>query len=59
MKLLVDEMPYFTSDCPFYDSAAGVCRIDNSHCVYFDDPCGERESGKCCYLKAITEIKKD
>lgn len=32
MKFLVDEMPYFQDDCPFFEGA--VCILDGEDCEY-------------------------
>ena len=48
MKILVNEMPYFWSDCPFYDY--GVCQLDEAHCEHFDPPAGERNMEECYHL---------
>ena len=47
MKLLVDEMPYWINDCPFYD---GGCRIDRKHCDYMDRNAGYRIEEECRWL---------
>lgn len=47
MKLLVDEMPYWINDCPFYD---GDCRIDRQHCDYMDRNAGYRIEEECRWL---------
>lgn len=48
MKFVVDEMPFWESDCPFYD--VGRCRLDGCECVYMKNPAGRRVSEDCDWL---------
>jgi hypothetical protein len=49
MKFVVDEMPYFMGDCPFYDCEE--CRLmHGGHCDHFDRPCAERSTEECSCL---------
>lgn len=53
MKFIVDEMPYFKSDCPFYECGTGmcVCACDRKcECYYFDTG---RNPNFCLWLKEI------
>lgn len=55
MKFIVDEMPYFKSDCPFYESGTGmcVCACDRKfECDYFATG---RNPDFCLWLKEIDE----
>lgn len=52
MKFLVDEMPYFNCECPFYD-CGDVCKCDcryDSDCEYFKN---DRDPAYCPWLKEI------
>lgn len=53
MKFLVDEMPFWESDCPFYNGAK--CILDNSTCVYMSYPAGHRDEQDCEWLTAKEE----
>ena len=48
MKFLVDEMPFWESDCPFYNGAK--CTLDNSTCIYMSYPAGHRDEQDCKWL---------
>lgn len=54
MRFIVDEMPYWETDCPFYDPVTRHCKIDNSHCDYFDSIAGERLEEDCAWLTTST-----
>ena len=49
MKFIVDEMPFWESDCPFY--ADGKCILDGHKCVYMSYPAGRRDPEDCEWLK--------
>lgn len=52
MKFLVDAMPYFDSDCPFFDGHN--CKIDKRLCERLVDSTEERERDlkyECRWLK--------
>ena len=50
MKFLVDEMPAYWDDCPFYKFSCTECSLDREHCDYFDQPFRERSSECCRFL---------
>ena len=53
MKFLVDEMPYFRDDCPFYEYGTGLCTCARDRkcvCEYFDF---NRDPYYCNWLKEI------
>lgn len=55
MKFLVDEMPYFRDECPFYETR-DVCRCNcnyDSDCEYFKN---DRDPECCNWLKEINEF---
>lgn len=64
MKLIVDEMPYFSDDCPFgtrtYDGV--VCRMAG-----YEEPCeylhpfkkNEEDRGECPHLITLEEAMKN
>lgn len=59
MKFLVDEMPYFRSDCPFCEDGykKDVCTCGHGHeCVYFVNGCDPKD---CPYLKTLEERQKE
>lgn len=35
MYFLVDSMPFFTDDCPFYDGGDCICGVQKHECEYF------------------------
>lgn len=35
MKFIVEEMPNFSDQCPFYNARNGTCRIDCEECGRF------------------------
>ena len=50
MKFIVDEMPFFNYDCPFYNGVA--CKLDDSFCEYMNLPTKERGNmHECLWLK--------
>lgn len=50
MKFIVDEMPFFNHDCPFYNEVA--CKLDGSFCEYMDMTPKERgNQTECLWLK--------
>ena len=50
MKILVDEMPFWESDCPFFDGCD--CKLDACCCDYMKRPAGDRCEEECRWLKA-------
>lgn len=51
MKFIVDEMPYYTDDCPFYEWGTGFCKCNlnyHVHCEYFEN---SRDSYYCDWLR--------
>lgn len=55
MKFIVDEMPFWETDCPFYKD--GKCKLDGHRCVYMSYPAGHRDAEDCEWLVAKEEIK--
>lgn len=50
MKILVDDMPLFQQDCPFYDGYA--CILDRNKCEYMQLSSHERcTKTECKWLK--------
>lgn len=50
MKFIVDEMPFWESDCPFFDD--GTCKLDDCQCDYMTrNVAGERDSEDCRWLE--------
>ncbi len=35
MKFIVDEMPYFSDQCPFHNPRNGTCKLDGEECERF------------------------
>lgn len=54
MKFLVDEMPFWASDCPFYDQYEGTCRLDDCCCEYMKPSAGDRCEKDCRWLKTVS-----
>lgn len=50
MKFIVDEMPYWETDCPFYDCGKKQCKLDGGHCEYMGAKAGERCADECPWL---------
>lgn len=53
MKFLVDEMPYYKTECPFYEFGTGFCKCErddcgHNYCEYFDM---NRDPYYCMWLK--------
>ena len=46
MKLIVDEMPYFSGECPFCDLSEH-CKLTGDHCGPYDVPARERNVEEC------------
>lgn len=64
MKILVDKMPYFFTDCPFYDGEhnLGTCKGSGCTCMYFKmDHSGERgrKVEDCDFFMPLSEVKKE
>lgn len=52
MKIIVDEMPYFTGDCPFCEG--GSCALQRGErCEHFDPPTRERNLEECPGLMTL------
>jgi hypothetical protein len=51
MKFLVDEMPFWETDCPFYDGCD--CTLDNDSCDYMKSNAGHRCAEDCRWLKVV------
>jgi hypothetical protein len=59
MKFIVDEMPYYSDQCPFYNARNGTCRIDSEECERFrKDYYPYRPDAECQNLKVLTEDTK-
>ena len=48
MKFIVDEMPFWESDCPFYED--DKCKLDGHRCRYMSYPAGHRDPEDCEWL---------
>ena len=61
MQLIVTEMPYFMTECPFYDQGDGECRLmPGAHCEHFDPPAGARNLDECpCLITLEAHTKKE
>lgn len=61
MKFIVDEMPFWESDCPFYEAGRcyeeGKCKLDKEDCDYMMAPAGRREPEDCRWLVAKEDAK--
>lgn len=54
MKFIVDEIPFWEDDCPFYDVNSQECRLDQDKCHYIsDDVAGERRIEICRWLRLM------
>ena len=53
MKFVVDEMPFWESDCPFYDG--DKCKLDGHECMYMKYPAGRRDAYDCEWLTTKEE----
>lgn len=53
MKFLVDEMPFWESDCVFFDQYPGTCKLDGQCCEYMDHPAGDRDACDCRWLRVV------
>lgn len=51
MKFLVDEMPFWNTDCPFYNGRS--CQLDDDFCEYMDSCAGHRCDEGCRWLKVV------
>ena len=58
MRLIVDKMPYFMGDCPFYDDYA-MCTLDHCECEHFDPPCRERNLESCRMLITLEAYENE
>ena len=53
MKFVVDEMPFWENDCPFY--GGNKCKLDGHECLYMKYPAGRRDPEDCEWLTARGE----
>lgn len=52
MKFLIDEMPCFSSECPFYDAYEKICKCDGNRCEHMHLSSSERcYKTECKWLK--------
>lgn len=55
MKFLVDEMPFWADDCPFYDHE--TCKLDGATCAYMtENTAGNRQAENCSWLRPMEEV---
>lgn len=54
MKFIVDEMPYYSDQCPFYNSRNGTCKADCEECERFGRSYYP-ETNECHTLKVLKE----
>lgn len=55
MKFLVNEMPYWETDCPFFNPSNRECELSHLHCHYMDHNAGERKAEDCDYLQEASK----
>lgn len=55
MKFVVDEMPYYYGDCPFFYS--GKCSLLNCRCDRFDVSYSEQNMDECDCLITFDAMK--
>jgi hypothetical protein len=56
MKFIVDEMPFWETDCPFY--ADGGCACDGRECLYMTlNSAGHRDPEDCRWLVVKEDAK--
>ena len=52
MKILIDEMPVFEQECPFYEAYKEMCRCDGNKCGHMHLSSEERcQQTECRWLK--------
>lgn len=52
MKFIVDQLPVFDSDCPFFEFGCYTCKLDDCLCEYMtNNIAGKREAEDCRWLK--------
>ena len=59
MKFLVDEMPYFQDECPFYDISTGICKYDRDKCEHMYISSKERGKQTECRWLVQKEEKNE
>ena len=53
MKILVDELPFWEDDCPFFNLCTEDCKLDDCECKYMTNhTAGHRVSEDCRWLVA-------
>lgn len=57
MKFIVDEMPYFMDECPFYGPPE--CKLTGDRCLHFDLPCRERPTDECRGLVTLDALMRE
>ena len=55
MKFIVDEIPCFADQCPFYNSRNGTCKLDCEECERFGKDGYYPTGGECHSLKVLIE----
>lgn len=58
MKFVVDEMPYWQTDCPFYEIGTGKCTLGGDHCSYMEANAGSRDAEECPWLTTQEGVKE-
>lgn len=56
MKILVDEMPFWETDCPFFEPGSRECSLSHLHCRYMDHIAGHRIPEECDYLEESAPV---
>ena len=51
MKFIVNEMPEYASQCPFYEN--GICKVDGYSCIYFGEDGRSGCASECDHLRPI------
>lgn len=59
MKFLVNEMPFWETDCPFFEPGSRECSLSHLECRYMVRPAGEREADECDYLQEVSRNDDD
>lgn len=50
MKFIVDELPFWRDDCPFFE--CDTCKLDDCQCDYMiENVAGERNPENCRWLE--------
>ena len=55
MKFIVDELPFWEDDCPFFEYGSGTCKLDGCQCKYMTEHVAGRRNPEDCEWLTVKE----